>query len=100
LDGQRLAVTLTKFRGTQNWKNTLQVWQVGTGGKSELEIGDASEAKFSPDGHWLAYSDETAERSMSHPFLGEVPGLPYLPRAVVIPAGVETGRNSSMLQTT
>jgi len=59
-DGQRLAVTLTKFRGTQNWKDTLQVWQVGTGGKSELEIGDASGAKFSPDGHWLAYSDENS----------------------------------------
>jgi dipeptidyl aminopeptidase/acylaminoacyl peptidase len=59
-DGQRLAVTLTKFRGTQNWKDTLQVWQLGTGGKSELEIGDASGAKFSPDGHWLAYSDENS----------------------------------------
>jgi serine/threonine protein kinase/Tol biopolymer transport system component len=59
-DGKRLAITLTKFRGTQNWKNTLQVWQVGTGGKSELEIGDASSAKFSPDGHWLAYSDENS----------------------------------------
>jgi len=59
-DGQRLAVTLTKFRGTQNWKDTLQVWQVGTEGKSELEIGDASGAKFSPDGHWLAYSDQNS----------------------------------------
>jgi len=57
-DGQRLAVTLTKFRGTQNWKDTLQVWQVG--GKSELEIGDASDGRFSPDGHWLAYSDENS----------------------------------------
>jgi len=56
-DGQQLAVTQTKFRGAQNWKDTLEVWQVGKGGKSELEIGDASDAKFSPDGHWLAYSD-------------------------------------------
>jgi Tol biopolymer transport system component len=59
-DGQRLAVTLTKFRGTQNWTDTLQVWQVSAGGKSELEIADASDAKFSPDGHWLAYSDENS----------------------------------------
>jgi eukaryotic-like serine/threonine-protein kinase len=57
-DGQRLAVTLTKFRGSQNWNDTLQVWQVSTGAKSGLEIADASGATFSPDGHWLAYSDE------------------------------------------
>ena len=69
-DGQRLAVTRTKFRGTQNWTDTLQVWQVGTGGKTELEIGDASDAKFSPDGHWLAYSDENSGEIYVTPFPG------------------------------
>src|SRR6202034_386686 len=59
-DRKRLAVNLTKFRGTQNWKDTLQVWQVGTGGKSELELAAASDANVSPDGHWLAYSDENS----------------------------------------
>jgi len=33
--------------------------QVGTEQKSELEIDGASGAKFSPDGHWLAYSPHT-----------------------------------------
>jgi hypothetical protein len=30
-------------------------------GKSELEIEKADSAKFSPDGHWLAYADNSGE---------------------------------------
>jgi len=60
-DGLRLAVTWTKFLGPANWQDTLQIWRMDPAGKSELEIEKAGDAKFSPDGHWLAYADNSGE---------------------------------------
>jgi eukaryotic-like serine/threonine-protein kinase len=58
-DGRYLAYNLTKFLGPDNWKNTLQVVPVIGVVKPMVEIQDAADAKFSPDGRWLAYSDHT-----------------------------------------
>ena len=59
-DGHHFAVTLSKFLGTQNWQDTLQVRQADGADKPELRINDASDGKFSPDGHWLAYTDNNS----------------------------------------
>jgi hypothetical protein len=69
-DGRHLAITLAKFQGSQNWHETLQV--LGTVGqqKTEVDIDNAADAKFSPDGHWLAYDDETSGDVYVTPFPG------------------------------
>jgi Tol biopolymer transport system component len=59
-NGRYFAITLSKFLGTQNWQDTLQVRHSDGSEKPELEIDDASEGKFSPDGHWLAYTDHSS----------------------------------------
>ncbi len=38
-----------------------------------LDINDAAAGRFSPDGHWLAYADESRDECMSLPFLDPVP---------------------------
>jgi eukaryotic-like serine/threonine-protein kinase len=68
-DGLHLAVTWTKFLGPENWQDTLQIWRMDPEGKSELEIEKAGGAKFSPDGHWLAYGDYSGELYVT-PFPG------------------------------
>src|ERR1035437_6052549 len=68
-DGLHLAVTWTKFLGPENWQDALQVWRMDPGGKSEIEIDRAGDAKFSPDGHWLAYADNSGELYVT-PFPG------------------------------
>jgi serine/threonine protein kinase len=58
-DGRYLAYVLTKFRGPDNWTDSLQVIPVTRDARPVFEIQDASDGRFSPDGRWLAYSDET-----------------------------------------
>ena len=58
-DGRYISVELTTFQGRANWQDVLRVAELETG-KPVFDIGGASEGKFSPDGHWLAYSDESA----------------------------------------
>jgi serine/threonine protein kinase len=58
-DGRYISVELTKFRGRENWQDVLRVAELETG-KPIFDIGDASGGKFSPDGHWLAYCDESS----------------------------------------
>src|ERR1700722_4890671 len=58
-DGHYVSVELTKFQGRANWQDVLRVAELETG-KPVFDIGDASGGKFSPDGHWLAYCDESS----------------------------------------
>jgi eukaryotic-like serine/threonine-protein kinase len=59
-DGRYLVVDLAKFLGPQNWHDTLQVLRVAGEVKTELEMDNSGGGKFSPDGHWLAYSDDNS----------------------------------------
>jgi len=61
-DGRYLAYNLTKFLGPDNWKDSLQVIPVNRAAKPVLHIQDVADAKFSPDGRWLAYSDHTTDQ--------------------------------------
>jgi hypothetical protein len=58
-DGRYISVELTKFRGRANWQDVLRVAELETG-NPVFDIADASGGKFSPDGHWLAYYDESS----------------------------------------
>ncbi len=58
-DGHYVSVELTEFQGRANWQDVLRVAELETG-KPVFDIGDASGGKFSPDGHWLAYYDESS----------------------------------------
>jgi Tol biopolymer transport system component len=69
-DGRYLVVTWSKFLGAQNWHNTLQVLRVGGEAKPELEIDSAADGKFSPDGHWLAFNDNSGQFVIPFPGLG------------------------------
>ena len=62
-DGRYISVELTKFQGRENWQDVLRVAELETG-KPVFDIADASGGKFSPDGHWLAYYDESVDRCM------------------------------------
>jgi len=64
------AVDVTKFRGRANWEDSLQVVEANGTGKAVLQIAKAGDGKFSPDGHWLAYSDETDGEVYVTPFPG------------------------------
>ena len=69
-DALYFAVTLSKLTGAQNWQDTFQVRRADGEGKPLLEISDALAAKFSPDGHWLAYSDDNTGEVYVTPFPG------------------------------
>ncbi len=58
-DGRYISAELTKFQGRANWQDVLRVAELETG-KPVFDISDANGGKFSPDGHWLAYSDESS----------------------------------------
>jgi Tol biopolymer transport system component len=58
-DGHYVSVELTKFEGRANWQDVLRMAELETG-KPVFEISDARGGKFSPDGHWLAYDDESS----------------------------------------
>jgi eukaryotic-like serine/threonine-protein kinase len=69
-DGRYLLVTRTKFLGAQNWHDTLQVVRVAGEVKTEFEIDNAVGGKFSLDGRWLAFGDETSGEIYVTPFPG------------------------------
>ena len=69
-DGRYLTVDLTKFQGRQNWQDWLRVVEVDGATRRVLEIDNAGFGRFSPDGHWLAYDDETSGQLYVTPFPG------------------------------
>jgi Tol biopolymer transport system component/predicted Ser/Thr protein kinase len=69
-DGRLFAITLSRFRGAHNWQDTLQLRRADGDAKPELEINDANGGRFSPDGHWLAYAEETSGEVYVTPFPG------------------------------
>jgi Tol biopolymer transport system component len=69
-DARYISITLSKFKGAQNWQDTLQVRRVDGTLKRELEIKDATQGRFSPDGHWLAYADDNQWRGLCHSLSG------------------------------
>jgi serine/threonine protein kinase len=69
-DGRYLAVTWAKFLGAQNWHSTLQVLRVAGEVKTEFEIDNAQNGRFSRDGRWLAYSDDASGEVYVTPFPG------------------------------
>jgi eukaryotic-like serine/threonine-protein kinase len=70
-DSRYLAYVLTKFLGPDNWKDSLQVIPVTRDARPVFEIRDAEDARFSPDGRWLAYSDD----STGQVYVTRFPGL-------------------------
>jgi hypothetical protein len=58
--GGYFALELTKFQGRQNWQDRLRVVRVDGAGKPMPDIDNAGSGRFSPDGHWLAYDDESS----------------------------------------
>jgi serine/threonine protein kinase/roadblock/LC7 domain-containing protein len=69
-DGRYLVVNAVQFLGASNWHDTLQVLPVDGEGKSPLEIDNAPDGEFSPDGHWLAYDDNNSGQLYVTPFPG------------------------------
>ena len=69
-DGRYLALDVTKFQGRYEWQDTLRVVGVDGAEKPVLDIDSANGGEFSPDGHWLAYSDETSGQLYVTPFPG------------------------------
>jgi Tol biopolymer transport system component len=68
-DGRYLALDIVRYQGRENWEDLLRVVEYD-GGKPILEISDAADGRFSPDGHWLAYSDEKSGEVYVTPFPG------------------------------
>jgi eukaryotic-like serine/threonine-protein kinase len=69
-DGRYFAITLSRIVGPHNWQDTLQVMRADGADKPELEINDATNGRFSPDGHWLAYADRNSGEIFVTPFPG------------------------------
>ena len=69
-DGRYFAISLSRFLGAQNWQETLQVRHADGVAKPQLEINDATQGKFSPDGRWLAYTDKNSGEIYVTPFPG------------------------------
>jgi hypothetical protein len=67
-NGQHLIVTSLTFAQNQSWR--LEVLTVGGDGKPVSEIAHASSATFSPDGHWIVYSDSLDGQLYATPFPG------------------------------
>ena len=69
-DGRYIAFESTQFEGRWVWHSKLRVAQVEGMGKPVIEIEDAGEGVFSPNGRWLAYSEETSGEIYVIPFPG------------------------------
>jgi serine/threonine protein kinase len=72
-DGRYFALNFTKFQGRQNWEDRLRVVQ--DDGKPVLDIDNAGYGRFSPDGHWLAYDDESSSQVYVTSFPGPGPRI-------------------------
>jgi eukaryotic-like serine/threonine-protein kinase len=70
LDGHYIATETTKYEGRENWKSFIRVVRAESADKPVLEIENADGGKFSPDGHWLAYSDNGSGEVYVTPFPG------------------------------
>ena len=64
-----MAVDLTQYAGRENWEDSLHVVDAESG-KPVFEISNASDGKFSPDGHWLLYNDDASGEVYITPFPG------------------------------
>jgi hypothetical protein len=95
-DGHYLAFSLAKFAGLENCEISLHVARIAEDMKSELDIDNAEQGKFSPDGRWLAFHDNIGGQYTSSPFLFAGGGSLCLLRAETIHGGVATARNSFM----
>jgi Tol biopolymer transport system component len=69
-DGRHLLLSHSRFEGPMYWHDTLQVVPIEGGGKPEFEMDNAGDGKFSPDGRWIAYSDDTSHQVFVTPFPG------------------------------
>jgi Tol biopolymer transport system component len=69
-DGRHLLVNHLRFVGPMSWHNTIEVLRIEGVGSPELEIDNGDRAKFSPDGHWIAYSDASSQQVYVTPFPG------------------------------
>jgi Tol biopolymer transport system component len=69
-DGRYLSLDLTRFLGPSNWRDSVRAVRVEDVAKPVLDIDNAVGGKFSPDGHWLAYSDEATNQLYVTPFPG------------------------------
>jgi serine/threonine protein kinase/Tol biopolymer transport system component len=74
-DGRYIAATATKYRGRVNFESSLEVLKAGSADQPILEIENAVEGKFSPDGRWLAYSDLGSGEVYVTPFPGPGPRI-------------------------
>jgi eukaryotic-like serine/threonine-protein kinase len=69
-DGHYIAATITKYQGREHWKDSIRVVKAESADKAVLEIEKADDGIFSPDGHWLAYSDDSTGEVYVTPFPG------------------------------
>ena len=59
-DDTYLSLDMAKFMGPANWHDSVIVVRAEDPSKQLVVIDNANSGKFSPDGHWLAYFDETS----------------------------------------
>jgi hypothetical protein len=69
-DGRYLVLGRSKLMGLGNVHDSLQVVRMDEPGKPVLEIDNGGNGRFSPDGHWLAYSDDDTGQLYVIPFPG------------------------------
>lgn len=56
-DSRHIATDAVKYQGRANWASSIQIVGADSPDKPVLEIDNAEQGKFSPDGHWLTYLD-------------------------------------------
>ena len=69
-DGRHFLVDHFRFVGPLSWRNALEVFPIEGSGNPVLEIDNAKDGRFSPDGHWITYSDDTSQQLYVTPFPG------------------------------
>ena len=69
-DSRYIAADVVEYQGRENWQSSIHVVKADSLDKPVLEIDNAEGGRFSPDGHWLAYSD----RGSGELYLTQFPG--------------------------
>jgi len=69
-DGRYVATEITNYQGRENFENSIRVVRIDSADKPVFDIKNAEAGKFSPDGHWLAYSDLSSGEVYVVPFPG------------------------------